>query len=352
MPPALMGDKTIFESEYYMKLTSGKKIDTNYYPGFVRKSVTFTIDDGNREYDTQFINIVKPAGLKGTFNLNRVTNATAEEYLALYDGFEVANHHQLHALPFRDPANYHTGRSFESILKDEIFNRDTADTAHAYKTNIEGFYYINYHYYSESYVGRTAWHSMASDETYIKYTDITKDAIESVFGKGSVVGFAYPHGVYNEAVKQYMKDAGYLYARDTGNLKDKTGFSLPADRYEWTYNADVSCMLDVMAKYDAYEDDGNLKFFAFGVHSKDFVDKWNVLEEFAKLYGNRQSDFWYATNRQIFEYEDAVKALTINENCIVNNSDIELFITIDTDKVIIPANSVYYLDGRIKLQQG
>jgi len=345
--PALMADKEKIESDFGMTLTNGIKVDTNYYPGFVRKSVTFTIDDGNMERDPTFINIVKPAGILGTFNICRVTDASTAAYLALYDGFEVANHHRLHCLPFRDTADYHTGKSFESILKN-VAHSSSSDKNYAYiHPSIPGLYYIDYHYYSPTAGG---WHPMASDETYAEYAEITKESIEAVFGEGSVVGFAYPHGKFTETVKQALIDAGYLYARKTGNLEDSTGFALPSDRFAWTYNADVSCLLEVMEKYDALADDGELKFFSFGVHAADFEGKWEVLEEFAELYGNRPEDFWYATNRQIFEYEDAVRALVIKPTKIINPSNIEVYVTVDGEKVIIPANSVYYLSGAVKAQ--
>ena len=98
-----------------------------------------------------------------------------------------------------------------------------------------------------------------------------------------------------------------------------------------------------MADFDSYEDDGELKMFAFGVHAKDFetYGKWDDLEEYARLYGNRQEDFWYATNRQIFEYEDALKMLVITDEKITNPSDIDLFVTINGVKTIIFANSEY-----------
>ena len=98
-----------------------------------------------------------------------------------------------------------------------------------------------------------------------------------------------------------------------------------------------------MANYDALQDDGTLKFFSFGVHAVDFDGKWYVLESFAKKYGNRPEDFWYASNRDIFEYEDAVNALEIYEDKIVNPSNIDVFVTINNVKTIIHANSVYEL---------
>ena len=324
----------IMSTEHGITLSDGTVVDTNYFPGFVRKAVTFTIDDGNVQMDTTFLNIVRPAGIKGTFNLNRVSAGAVE----LYKGYEVANHHSLHCLPMRDDFDYS-----KIEFKDEIFNRETADPAYIYKSTTDGMYYIDYRHYSSAYKD-PYWHALATNETYVQYAASTKATIEAAFGEGSVVGFAYPHGALNQYVKEYLKSAGYLYARDTGNLKDKTNFALPTDRFEWTYNADVSCLLDVMALFDRYEDDGELKFFAFGVHSKDFDGKWEVLEEFAKLYGNRPEDFYYASNRDIFEYEDAVKALIISDSGIKNDSDIDLFITINGVKTLLFAHSEILFD--------
>jgi len=336
LAPVITTDDMRLESGFGITLSDGTVVDANYYPGFLRKAVTFTIDDGRVDTDTEFLSIVKPAGILGTFNLNRVNS----ESLELYEGYEIANHHKLHSLPFRDPADFYTGKSFDSLVKDELFNSKTADTEYVYKTSTEGLYYINYHYYSESYIGKTAWHAIADDETYKKYVGITEEELEAGYGC-EVVGFAYPHGVLTETVKQYLKEAGYLYARRTGNLKDKTGFALPEDRFAWTYNADVGCLLEVMAKYDALADDGTLKFFAFGVHSKDFLERWDVLREFAEKYGYRPGDFYYATNRAIFEYEDAVKALVITDEKIVNSSDIDVYVTVNGVKTVIFANSEY-----------
>ena len=67
-------------------------IDKNYFPGWVRKSVSFTIDDGNVEMDKKFIDIVRPAGILGTFNLCYSDKMSPEEYREMYQGFEIANH--------------------------------------------------------------------------------------------------------------------------------------------------------------------------------------------------------------------------------------------------------------------
>ena len=67
-------------------------IDLNYFPGWVRKSITFTIDDGNTVLDRKFMNYVKPAGITGTFNLKTPLKSElgADGYRELYRGYEIA----------------------------------------------------------------------------------------------------------------------------------------------------------------------------------------------------------------------------------------------------------------------
>ena len=325
-------------SNYGLILSNGMKIDVNYYPGFVRKALTFTIDDGNVAMDRAFLDIVRPMGIKGTFNLCSVSAMAAAEYLLLYEGYEVANHSEIHALPYRDGFDYS-----KIEIKDEVFDKNTADGAYMYKhSTIEGLYYIDYRQYTDAYT-EAYWHPIATNETYTKYIDITEENIESVFGEGSVVGYAYPHGQLNEYVKQYLKDSGYLYARKTGRIGGKGGYDLPEDRFSWSYNADHTNLLSEMAAYAAYGDDGELKFFSFGVHSSDYKNYWDMLVEFAETYGARSEDFYYATNLEIFEYEDAIKALDINEERIVNNSSVMVYITVNNVKVKIPAGATLML---------
>ena len=339
LTPVTYSDDLTLESSFGKTLANGRVIDLNYYPGFVRKAVTFTIDDGDMVNDEIFLGIVKPAGIKGTFNLCNVK----EGMLELYEGYEVANHHVLHTTPMRDGFDYSKVEFVDGYLPvagEQDYGKIYLKSQTVDGKRVEGLYYVHYTLY-----GSTAgWHPLASDETYTEYLEWTTDEIEKTFGVGECVGFAYPHGSLSETVKEYIKNAGYLYARKTGNLKATTGFALPADRFAWTYNADVKCLLEVMASYDALEDSGELKFFAFGVHAKDFVGKWDVLEEFAQLYGGREEEFWYATNREVFEYEDAIRGLVIIDEKIENRSEVDVFITVDGIKTLIPAHGEYIFD--------
>lgn len=306
-----------------------KKIDLHFYPGWTRKSMTFTIDDGNVKLDRKFLDITEPAGLKGTFNLKTpLTHLPPEEYREFYKGYEISNHCKYHAYAFTP----HTTRE----IKNEIFDRATADKAYGYLTEEEGLYRIFTY----------GWTYLATDEKYMECVDDCQRELEALFGKGKIRGYVWPCGLQqNERVIEMMRQYGFQAMRRTGYVADSTGFALPEDRLNWSYNADYQNMLELGEKYDAYPDDGELKFFCFGVHSHDFENagRWDVLVDFCNRYGNRPNDFWYASVGEILDYEDAVKSVEITDSEIRNPSDMDLYIKVDGERKILSANSVISL---------
>ena len=162
--------------------------------------------------------------------------------------------------------------------------------------------------------------------------------LSEVFGEGSIKGFVWPYSEQkNKYLVELIKGAGYLSVRKTGEIGSATGFVFPEDRMAWTYNATNASLLSVMKEYENLIDDGNLKFFAFGVHSWDFErdENWCDLEKFAEKYGNRPTDYYYATVSELFEYEDAANALVVSDNKIINNSDITLFVKVCEKKIVL-----------------
>ena len=339
------------KSNFGIVLDNGIRIDKNYFPGFVRKALSFSIADGIVEYDKRFIEIVKPAGILGTFNLintslNR-SGLTDKEYIELYSGFEVSNHHVFHPLPWFDfdgfcAEDFSKIQIHDSILYDDSIKNEL-DSSYLYKTDVPGLYFIDYNYHFYKIYTSKYWHPIMTNDAYIKYAEETKKDIENLFGKGSVVGFSFPHGKANETVKSMLKCEGYLYARGGYGRADNTTFSMPTDRYEWSNNAIQSNLNEIMADFDALEDDGNLKLFTFGVHASDFLGHWDSLQAFADTYGRRSTDFYYATLRDIFEYEDAIKQLEITNKKIINRTKLDLYITVNDKKTVIIGNSEYIL---------
>ena len=317
-----------------------KKIDTAYFPGWTRKSVTFTIDDGVIEHDRKFLSIVKPRGIKGTFNLHHAKTLTPEEYREMYSGYEIANHCRNHPMVFRD--------GYEYKFKDEPLDRENSSVEYLYPSSTPGVYffhislYINDEERKKAYLPPKGWHPISKTEDYLRFADECHDELEEVFGEGSVRSFAYPHGAqYNAAVVEYLKNKGYYGIRKTGHTDDKDGFRLPENWLNWTYSAHHGNLLEIMEKFERYPDEGELKMFALGVHSKDFetYGKWDDLCEFAEKYGNRPEDFFYATVAEIFDYQKAVENIKITEDALYNPSDITLYLTVDGERTVLGPKS-------------
>lgn len=306
-----------------------KQIDTQFYPGWTRKAITFSIDDGIVPNDEKFIKIVQPAGIKGTFNLcsHNMTYLTEEEYVKFYWGYEIANHTKYHPYVFADGETY----QFSS----ELFDAESADSEFVYPTEIEHLYYI---------MKPQGWRKIADTEGYIKFIDACQEELEQVFGKGSVRSFVWPFDWQpNAAVEEHLKHMGYYGVRRSGARCAEGDFTLEEERMPWHYTANHTNLLEMAELYEQQVDDGTLKIFCFGIHSNDFekAEKWNDLKEFADKYGNRPQDYYYATVGEIFDYVDAVKKLIISEEKISNPTEIDIYIRVDRKNVLIKAGTDY-----------
>jgi hypothetical protein len=308
------------------------EIDLNYFKGFTRKAVTFSMDDGLMQYDEKFLKIVRPAGILGTFNLYNVNLEKADEYRELYKGYGIANHCNYHANVFADGKEY-------NITDEPWPGADTADKTKVYRhPTVEGLYY--------HFVTGYSWHPIADTEHYLEFAMQTEREIEEIFGEGVVKGFAYPNGNQNNArVISYLRAHGYTNIRRTYPLAGDD-FSMPETRYSWSYNAMHNDLLSMMKKFEALPDDGELKMFTFGVHPKDFEtnSKWEDLYIFAATYGYRPDDYFYGTVDDIFAQEDAIKAITVENGKIYNNSRCEIYLTVCGEKITIAPRSSYELE--------
>lgn len=308
-----------------------------FFPGFVRKSVTFTMDDGYIGHDTKFLSIVRPAGIKGTFNLYCADRATPEEYRALYDGYEISNHSKYHPLAFTDGDEYTVSDEPHDPEANEMY---TPENPVIYKSGIaEGLYFFTK---MPKGSAQRRWFKLCDAEAYFKFSRESRCELETVFGEGSVKGFVWPYCEQsNKKLFELLCNDGYNSIRKTGEIGDSTDFDFPSDRMRWSYNATNRSLLEVMEKYERFADDGRLKFFCFGVHASDFErdGNWFDLELFAQKYGNRPTDYYYASVSDIFEYEDAVKALVITDDELVNNSDVMLYVAIGGERMTLAPHS-------------
>ena len=298
-----------------------------FYPGFVSKSITFTIDDGNMKYDEMLLDILRPAGIKGTFNLcSNFHEGREEETREFYREYEIANHCKYHPL---------VNCSDDLIISEDVFDEKTADAKFLYKVAGEEKFYWQ--------MQPNGWRQMVFEDDYIRFIDEGLSELTEIFGDGAVRDFVWPYReMANDKVKEYVKK-NYRSVRKTGCTLDTTGFAIPADKCAWSYNANHINLLEVMEKYESYPDDGELKFFAFGVHSIDFErdDKWNDLFVFAEKYGNRPDTYWYASVGEIFDYEEALSSLVITDLAIENPSNTAVYLSVNENQVILnPKDSI------------
>ncbi len=299
-----------------------KNIDLNYYPGWCRRAISFTIDDGSLKLDKKFIDIVKPAGITGTFNLipNLINDSNIAAYIEQYSPYEIANHMMYHPMGIKE--------DFVIQISDDEFNADSADPAYLYKSDREGQYF-----YTKN--GGKRWFYAVTDDKYIELVNEGKRVLEEVFSR-EIRDFIWPYGRQSNRLARLIEPLGYRSIRGVVY----NGFDLPADRANWGFYADCNNMTEKAELYDKLEDDGKLKALIFGVHSHDFENagKWDVLVDFCQKLGNRPEDFFYGTVGDIFDTEDAINAALVTKNEIVNNSSRDLYIKVDGEKLIVKAN--------------
>ena len=228
------------------------------FPGGKLKALTFSYDDGV-EQDVRLIEIFKKYGLRGTFNLN--SGVYAPEGTVYPEG-------QIHR------------RMSESQVS-ELYRQDGIEVAVHGSTH--------------------PWldHMPVNMCTKDLYDDRCK--LEEQFGT-LVRGMAYPFGTYSDDVVACMRSVGIVYSRTVQSTHD---FNMPA-----TCHHNDPKLMELAHRFLEESSWGRPWMFYLWGHSYEFEEhnNWEVIEEFAKLMSGRD-DIWYATNIEIYDYQDAFKRL-------------------------------------------
>ncbi len=254
------------------------------YPGHRIKALTFSYDDGVYE-DARLVDILAKHGMPGTFNLNagwmgrRDVNRpvmTAKEAKNLYRpaGMEIAMHGYEHTWLER----HCTPAMMQQILDD-------------------------------------------------------KKGLEEI-AEEPVVGFAYPYGTYNKELVEILRLAGIKYARTVVNASSPYPHGISHD-LPGPFRPFATPDEPLLLRPTCHHNDENLfeyaeKFLSLGEngkypgrspmslfyvwgHSYEFADRdnWDRIEQFAdKMAGH--ADIWYATNRDIIRYHEAVERAEVS----------------------------------------
>ena len=73
-------------------------------------------------------------------------------------------------------------------------------------------------------------------------------------------------------------------------------------------------------------------------------NSWEMIEHFCEVAGGH-SDVWYATNIEIYDYITAMHSLrfSADRTIVKNPTDIDVFIEVDREPVVIPAGQTVKL---------
>ena len=250
------------------------------FPGGKHKALTMSYDDGRLE-DRRLIEIFNRNGIRGTFHLNSglwegdARRIQPEEIAELYRGHEVACHTATHPTIARCPI---------SEVADEII-RDRA-------------------------------------------------ALEARTGY-PVRGLSYPNGSVTEEIERLLPMLGIRYSRVVGS---SDGFALPENPYRWMATCHHNHrLLELGEQFRGLFKKQYLYLMYVWGHSYEFTNNnnWEVMEDFCKLVGGKD-DIWYATNIQIVDYMDVVKAAqyAADGSFVYNPCAQSLWLCVDDEKFV------------------
>lgn len=249
------------------------------FPGGKHKVLTMSYDDGKHE-DRRLVALFNQYGIKGTFNVNSglegdLVRIPQAEYRELYKGHEVACHTVSHPTIGRCP--------LELVAQEVIEDRKK---------------------------------------------------LESIMGY-PVRGLAYPNGSESPEIRAMLPALGIRYGRVVGNTD---GFTMPEDFLQWKATCHHNHnLLELGQQFvDLHKKQYLYMMYVWG-HSYEFTNNnnWEVMEDFCKLVGGKD-DIWYATNIQIVDYMDVVKAAqyAADGSFVYNPCAQSLWLCVDDEKFV------------------
>lgn len=281
-------------------------VDTSFYPGFKKKAVLMSYDDGSEDGDAGIIKRFDAAGMKGTFNINYPGSTAVESAKVrlrkIYQNHEIANHTLKHpSMSAKDDSGNYV------LTEDECIEtiKEAADF----------------------------------------YTEVAQYP---------VVGFAWPYApaTGRQKVLDYVRN-NCLYARNAGETKK---YSIPSDFYNWDfsfYQMNIN-QKDELLKYLNYES-SNLSLMSVWGHGWEYRDgyvKWTDLDDFVELYKSNSGILWNPTCSEYVRYMNALDKLQINTDTVYNPSDVTVYLKADEKEVILPGGYLYDGEKNIRVNSG
>lgn len=246
------------------------------FPGGKQRALTFSYDDGV-EQDQRLVELFQKYNLRATFNLN--SGQYAPEGTVYPKG-------QIH-------------RRMTEAAVTELYNKDGIEVAVHGAT----------HPWLDHLPANMCTKDLLDD----------REKLESQFDT-IVRGMAYPFGTYSDEVVDCMRSVGIVYSRTVHSSYD---FNMPNDwmRLPATCHHNDPALMNLAHRFLEESSWGRPWMFYLWGHSYEFEENnnWEVIEEFVELMANRE-DIWYATNIEIYDYQEAFHRLLFSmDGTIVTN---------------------------------
>lgn len=234
------------------------------FPGGKFKALTLSYDDGC-VLDGKLIQLMKKAGIKGTFNIS--TNCFRPDDAPL------------------DPSNAYQHMTLEESLK--TYDESICEIA------IHGYDHLD----------------MSGLDSASVCAQIIDDrrGLEKIFGR-QIRGMAYPYGVFNDTIAQIIDLCGIRYSR---TVISSENFIMPKSKDEWL-RLPATChhknpkLMELCDQFLTLPNRRKPQMFYLWGHTYEFnvQNNWHVIEAFfEKMKGH--DDIWYATNMEIYQaWED------------------------------------------------
>ncbi|MBQ2730148.1 MAG: polysaccharide deacetylase family protein [Clostridia bacterium] len=273
-----------------------KFIETTLWQGGKERCVTFSYDDGRIE-DVRLVEMFNRYGLKGTFHLNN-------------PGFEEHFKHFLNDPRFVSPDDYKT------LYEGHEISCHTAQHPFLYYT-------------PDEYIRREIRENRIFLEKKCNYP---------------VRGMSYPFSSFDQRVIDMCRAEGMEYARTATQTMD---FGIPSDFMRWDGTCHHASFTDELwERFTSPMLYSFMRLFYVWGHSYEFSteEHWERMEKLCETVSGRE-DVWYATNIEIVDYLNAVRALRFTADCstVYNPSAIDVWIKSDHDAVCIPAGKTVAL---------
>ena len=259
-------------------------MNTIYYcfPGGAFKVLTMSYDDGTIA-DRRLISIFNKYGIKGTFHINggllgqvaARTRIPVEEMHDLYQGHEISCHTYTHPTIARCPL---------PMVADQVLE--------------------------------------------------DRKVLEEIAGY-PVRGLSYPNGSFTDDIVKMLPALGIEYSR---TVVSTNSFAIPEDFLRWPATCHHNGnLMELGKKFLALDKKQYLYMMYVWGHSYEFDNdnNWDLMENFCEMVSGKEN-IWYATNIEIVDYMNALKALrfTADGSIVHNPSASPVWLSINNDQIV------------------